>query len=210
METNKKLSAVLQKLHKESDSETWKIFWNLRKGIFRPLKPEDMKDTYIALSAEQGKYIYDLVVAHKSKRIVEFGTSFGISTLYLAAAAKKNNGSVVTTEILPEKVKVARKNFADAGMSSYIEVREGDALKTLEDSPEQIDFIVLDGWADLYVPLLKKLEPRMKDGCIIITDNTNFSTTKKFVYQYLRENTHYYSSAAPVGATEFSVFKKEI
>lgn len=82
-----------------------------------------MKDAYIAVSEEQGRLIFNTAVEKKSTNIIEFGTSFGISTLYLAAAAKVNGGKVITTEILPEKVKVSNSNFEEAKMSNYIELR---------------------------------------------------------------------------------------
>ena len=112
------------------------------------------------LSQQQGQFLYDLLVQRGAKNIIEFGTSFGISTLYLGAAAKVNGGQVITTELLPEKCEVAQENFAQAGLSNYIELREGDAMETLREVPDQVDFLLLDGWNDLYLPILKLIEPR--------------------------------------------------
>ena len=78
------------------------------------LRPEDMKDAYIAISRNQGIFLYDFLIQQKAKHIVEFGTSFGISTLYLGAAAKVNGGQVITTELLANKCKIARANFEKA------------------------------------------------------------------------------------------------
>ena len=184
---------VLQDLHNKADKEFPKILKGLAKGIFRKLRPEDMRHTYIAISRQQGAYIYDLLVKRKAKNIVEFGTSFGISTLYLGAAAKVNEGKVITTEILTNKCKVAQQNFEDAGLQDFIELREGDALETLKDTPSEIDFLLLDGWNDLYLPLLKLLEPRLKKGALIYTDNASFKSAKPFL-NYLNSNPKRYKS----------------
>ena len=67
-------------------------------------------------------------VAVRAKSILEFGTSYGITTIYLAKAAKENGGKVVTTEYLPEKVKRAKLNFIESGLAEYFDVWEGDAM----------------------------------------------------------------------------------
>lgn len=207
IDTNQRLKATLDRMHDESDGEFLTILGGLWKGIFRPLKPEDLEDAYIAVDRDQGVYIYDLALEHEARNVVEFGTSFGISTLYLAAAAKQTDGRVITAEILPEKVKVARANFEEAGMLRYIDLREGDAMDTLKNVPDRIDFLFFDAWSELYVPLLEQLEPKMKDGAILVTDNTNFAGTKKFV-KFLREHPNYDSRPAPVANTEVTVYRK--
>ena len=97
-------------------------------------------DKYIPIVPQQGAFLYMQALAKGAKNIVEFGTSYGISTLYLAAAAKKNGGRVITTEYLPHKAEAARRHFAAAGLADYIELREGDALETLQDIAGGIDF----------------------------------------------------------------------
>ncbi len=185
---------TLDELHTESNNEFPKILKGMSKGIFRKLQPADMKDVYIAISQQQGEYIYNLLVKNKAKHIVEFGTSFGISTLYLAAAAKETNGRVITTELLPNKCKVAQANFDKAQLSDYIDLREGDALETLKyDVADGIDFLLLDGWNDLYLPLLKLLEPKFKKGTIIYTDNASFKSAQPFL-NYINSNPHKYKT----------------
>ena len=102
---------TLDRMHSEASRQGFTLMKGLAKGIFRKLKPEDMKDAYIALSREQGQYLYHLLVEKNAKHIVEFGTSFGISTLYLGAAAKQTGGRVVTSELLTEKCRIAQQNF---------------------------------------------------------------------------------------------------
>ena len=188
-----KIQSVLDRMHKEANSQGLTLIKGLSKGIFRKLKPEDMKDAYIAISKSQGEWLYNLLLEKQAKHIVEFGTSFGISTLYLGAAAKANHGKVITTELLPEKAKVALHNFKEAGLEEWIELRIGDAIETLKNIDNEIDFLLLDGLNDLYLPLLKVLEPKFKKGTLIYTDNTSFKSAKPFL-EYLKVNAQKYRS----------------
>lgn len=172
---------TLTRLHNSASKEMGQILLGLSKGIFRKLQPKDMKNAYIAISRKQGEYLYDLLLERRAKNIIEFGASFGISTLYLAAAARKNGGKVITTELLVEKCTKAQQNFREAGLENYIELRQGNALKTLKDIDSKIDFLLLDGWNDLYLPLLILLEPHFKEGTLIYTDNASFRSAKPFL-----------------------------
>lgn len=204
---DKNISQTLTRLHKSSRKDLPNIMKGLAKGVFRKLKPEDMKNAYIAMTEEQGMFMYDTIIKNNSRHIVEFGTSFGISTLYLAAAARKTNGKVITTEILPNKCKKAGQNFEEAKALDVIELREGDALETLKDVEKGIDFLLLDGWNDLYLPLLKILEPKFQKNCIIVTDNANFSGAKPFL-NHVRQSKHYTSQNLKLegGRTEYTIY----
>ena len=190
---NEKVLKTLDRMHQEASSQGLVLMKGISKGIFRKLRPEDMEEAYIAISRSQGELLVDLLVEQGAKHIVEFGTSFGISTLYLAAAAEKTGGKVITTELLASKCEVARKNFEDAGMEEIIELREGDALETLKDIEGDIDFLLLDGWNDLYLPLLKVLEPKFRKGTLIYTDNASFKSAQPFL-EYLQAHPEMYKS----------------
>jgi predicted O-methyltransferase YrrM len=113
----------------------------------------------------------------RARNIVEFGTSFGISTLHLAAALRDNGGGrLIGSEFEPSKIKRARDNLTAGGLSDLVEIREGDAMQTLaRDLPETIDFVLLDGAKSLYPPILSLLEPRLRDGALIVADNADDS-----------------------------------
>jgi predicted O-methyltransferase YrrM len=134
-----------------------------------------MKEFHLAVSQETATLLYMLARAAKARSIVEFGTSFGISTLHLAAALRDNGGGrVISTEFEPSKVAKARANFTAAGLSDLVEVREGDALETLASGlPEQIDLVLLDGAKSLYLPVLALLEKRLRAGALIVADNAD-------------------------------------
>src|SRR5262245_58206719 len=113
----------------------------------------------------------------RARTIVEYGMSFGISTLHLAAALRDNGGGrLITTEFEPSKVVRARENLAAAGLADLVEIREGDALRTLSaDLPEQIDLLLLDGAKALYPEILDLVASRLRLGAFILADNADYS-----------------------------------
>ena len=135
------------------------------------------KSAYLAVSRDTAQLLYMLVRSTGARAVVEFGTSFGISTLHLAAGLRDNGGGrVITTEFEPSKIERARENFVAGGLDDLIEIREGDALQTLaHDLPEQIDIVLLDGAKTLYLPVLKLLEEHLRPGALIVADNTDKS-----------------------------------
>jgi predicted O-methyltransferase YrrM len=131
----------------------------------------------LAISRETGTLLYMLARATRARSIVEFGTSFGISTLHLAAALRDNGGGqVITSEFAPSKAARARATFAEAGFADLVELREGDALETLaRDLPDVIDLVLLDGAKGLYPAILDRLESRLRPGALILADNADWS-----------------------------------
>jgi predicted O-methyltransferase YrrM len=136
-----------------------------------------LKDAPLAVSRETGHLLYMLARSSRAKAIVEFGTSFGISTLHLAAALRDNGGGrLITTEFEPSKVARARDNLIAGGLADLVEIREGDALKTLATNlPESIDLLLLDGAKALYPAVLDLVESRLRPGAFIVADNADYS-----------------------------------
>jgi len=128
---------------------------------------------YLNISPEFGQFLYTCVRSTNAKRIVEFGTSFGISTIHLAAALRDNGGGeLISTELEETKALQARKNLANAGLSYLVDVRIGDALDTLKTGIKgKIDLVHLDGALSLYLPVLKLLEPHLREGALVIGEN---------------------------------------
>lgn len=135
-----------------------------------------LKDLWLPVSQETGALLYMLTRSSCARTIVEFGTSFGISTLHLAAALRDNGGGrLITSEFEPSKVARARQNLADGGLIDLVEFREGDALKTLSaDLPETIDLLLLDGAKSLYPEILSLMENRLRHGALIVADNADY------------------------------------
>lgn len=136
-----------------------------------------VKDAHLAVSRETGTLLYMLARAIGARSIVEFGTSFGVSTIHLAAALRDNGGGrLIGSEFEPSKVARARANIAAAGLSDLVDIREGDAMQTLAgDLPASIDLVLLDGAKGLYPAILSFVEPRLRPGALVVADNAQWS-----------------------------------
>lgn len=130
-------------------------------------------DNFLNVSAELGRFLYICARARRARRIVEFGTSFGISTIHLAAALRDGGGGqLVSTEIEPSKAQRAQQNLAAAGLDQVVDIRVGDALETLRGGVGgNIDLVLLDGAWSLYLPVLELLEPHLNPGALVIGEN---------------------------------------
>jgi predicted O-methyltransferase YrrM len=145
------------------------------------------EDRYIPVSAEGGKLLYALVRGARPETVVEFGTSFGISTIYLAAAVTDNKaGQVVTTELSSRKAETAQANLAAAGVGGPVAILAGDALQTLADVPGPVGLVLLDGWKDLCLPVLRLLEPRLAPGALVVADDITFPSMADYL-AYVRD-----------------------
>ncbi len=154
------------------------------------------RKVYMAVGRDFGNLLYSLARSTKAKTVVEFGTSFGISTIFLASAIRDNGaGKVITTEFEPEKAERAKKNLAAAGLDQWVEFRVGDALETLSNFTDDIDMIFLDGAKGLYLGVLKLLEPRLRSGGIVASDNTDHDGMETFL-EYIRDCRNGYTSSA--------------
>ncbi|OBI40035.1 O-methyltransferase [Mycobacterium colombiense] len=172
-----RVASTLDRMYAESKSQMSLL--RERRGTFdRPMtaqeRAEAMSEFYIPVTPEAGRLLYSLVRATRPATIVEFGMSFGISAVHLAAAVRDNGtGRVVTTELSDTKIAAAKQTFAETGLDDLITILEGDALSTLADLAGPVDFVLLDGWKDLYLPVLELLEPRLSPGVLVIADNAS-------------------------------------
>lgn len=174
-----KVSALIDRLFAEADAAE-NARWPSTRGVDRSdylAYYGRLKDQPLAISRDTGKLLYMLARAIGARNIIEFGTSFGISTLHLAAALRDNGGGrLIGSEFEPSKIKRARENLAAGGLVDLVDIREGDALQTLaRDLPDAIDFVLLDGAKTLYSPILSLLEPRLRSGALIVADNADDS-----------------------------------
>lgn len=156
----------------------------------------ELRHVYMAIAKDFGNLLYALVRSSNSKHVVEFGTSMGVSTIYLAAALKDNGGGrLITTEFEPEKIERARANLTTAGLGDFVEFRAGDALESLNSElPDAIDFVFLDGAKLMYLDVLKLLEPNLRQGSIVASDNTDHEGLEEFLSYVRNPNNGYVSS----------------
>ncbi|MFD8619196.1 class I SAM-dependent methyltransferase [Streptomyces sp. DSS69] len=157
------------------------------------------QEIYMPISADGGKLLYNLVRSTRPARIVEFGTSYGISTLHLAAAVRDNHtGHVFTTEMSPAKATAARHTFVETGLDELITVLEGDALQTLAELEAPVDFLFLDGWKNLCLPVLQLLEPHLAPGTLVVADDVELHELAPYL-AYVRDAANgYHSVTFPV------------
>ena len=154
----------------------------------------------IAVADEVGELLYLLAFGRRAHTIVEFGTSLGVSTIYLASAVRDaGEGVVIATELQPEKARRAAANLAEAGVADVVDLRVGDALETLRDLPGPIDFLFLDGWNDLYLAVLEMLEPCLPPGALVAADMSRDDPHHARYRAHMRDPAHgYFTSELPL------------
>src|SRR5580658_3962369 len=177
-----RLKALLGRLHAESDKQMPLLVEHFREHGGHSIGGSEQqiqtgrtfwRDKLVALEPAKAEFCYLLCRAMNAKRIVEAGTSFGVSTLYLAAAVRDNGGgSVVATEYELEKVQAARSHWAEAGLADFIDLRVGDLRETLKSLQGPIDFMLMDIWTPMARPAIALVAPHMRAGAVVIADNT--------------------------------------
>lgn len=176
-----KIQDTLKDLFNDSKYDMLKMLRSSAKSILRPMQPSDFSEVYLSISKEQGEMLTQLIIDRNIKNIVEFGTSFGISTLFMAQGIIKTNGQIITTELIQSKANQAIQNFRRAGVLDHIDVRIGNAMETLQNHNQSIDLLFLDGWKDLYLPLFNLLDHNFHKNTMIYVDNADMSDVKSFL-----------------------------
>jgi predicted O-methyltransferase YrrM len=179
-----KLESLLADLHGRSDAQiaAMESFDAGRASQAQPPAEAEIKafrrDKLVALDRDKAEFCYQLCRASRARRIVEAGTSWGVSTLYLAAAVRDTidaaggAGEVIGTEYEPDKANAARAHFEQAGLSRFIDLREGDLRETLKHIGGPVDFMLVDIWIAMARPALEMVTPHLRPGAIVICDNT--------------------------------------
>jgi predicted O-methyltransferase YrrM len=188
------IEATLVALFDDAKYDRIRIIKGLAKSRIKPIQPIDFKHAYLSISKEQGVDLVKLIQENNLKSIVEFGTSFGISTLFLAQGILKTGGSIITTELIASKATKAIENFKKAGVDTLIDLRIGNAIDTLKNHNKQVDFLLLDGWKDLYLPVFEILEPNFHKGTIVYVDNAEMAGTQSFLKTVAQTNKYYLES----------------
>jgi predicted O-methyltransferase YrrM len=202
---NEELGAYFTARAQEADFD-WNAF-DARTNQF-------LSDKLVALDREKAEFCYQICRALRAKRVVEAGTSFGVSTLFLAAAVRDNvradggEGVVIGTEYERGKAKAARANFAESGLSAFIELREGDLRETLVDVGAPVDFTLIDIWTPMARPALELITPCLREGAVVIADNTaQFPEAYRDYFEFINDPANRFRTMTlPFeGGLEFSV-----
>ncbi len=214
-----RVAAVLERLHAEATRQIPALIgWYLRRKLSsffgrasaEPLaRWAGMERFHVPLDRAQGAFLYLLARSMSARRIVEYGTSVGISTIYLAAAVRDNGGGlVIGSELAPAKVAAARAHLAEAGLAEWVEVREGDARETLRDLGGPVDLGLIDGWPELALEMGRLIGPQLRPGGVLVADNVR--TFRRILAPYVAHMQGgaggFLSATLPLkGGTEFSV-----
>jgi predicted O-methyltransferase YrrM len=220
------LERMLARLHDASDAEVASVMAHYEahvgeNGLPRADEADQLKkfmsDKFVALDRDKAEFCYQLCRAMGARRIVEVGTSYGVSTLYLAAAVRDNmrvsggTGVVIGTEYEPTKARVARRHFAQAGLSKFVDLREGDLRDTLKHIDDPVDFVLLDIWFNMARPAVEIITPHLRAGAIIICDNTQqYRTTYASYFEFINDPGNGFSTMTLpfAGGLEMSVHSK--
>lgn len=194
---DQRVAAALDRMYAETNEQMPRLR-DMRDALSTARTSQERADAmsafYIPVTPEAGRLLYSLVRASRPATIVEFGMSFGISALHLASAVRDNgSGRVVTTELSADKIAAAKQTFADTGLDDLITILEGDALSTLAGLDGPVGFVLLDGWKELYLPVIKLLEPHLSPGALVVADNTEMADTQPYL-DYVRNAENGYVS----------------
>ncbi|WP_019280721.1 O-methyltransferase [Rhizobium grahamii] len=124
-----------------------------------------------AVGRETGQLINILAKSLEKPVILELGTSFGYSGIWLAEAARAAGGRLITMELHEYKSAHAKGMAIKAGLADWIDFRIGDAVEMIGHLTDGIDFVLVDLWKDLYLPCLEAFYPKLNPGAIIVADN---------------------------------------
>lgn len=176
-----RVRTLLAGLHREADrSERWLILKGIDqlprlltgRGIDWNRFGPRLSESSICIDRSQGAFCYLLARAIGARTIVEFGTSFGVSTIWLAMAVRQNGGGrVIGTEFVASKAERARENLRAAGLDDLVEIREGDAIDSLREIDGPVDFLLNDGFPPAMLPVARLVAPRMRKGAVLVSDN---------------------------------------
>ena len=199
-----KLAALLERLHGQSEAQRGEISaYYKRRGEAGELNWDGldadahgfMADKLVALDRDKAAFCHALCLATGARRIVEVGTSHGVSTLYLAAAVRQNGGGVVVgTEHEPTKATIARAHFAEAGLTDLIELREGDLRQTLKTLTGPIDFALMDIWTEMARPAIELIAPHLRPGAVVCADNTGWRAPYAAYFAFVEDPANGFST----------------
>jgi predicted O-methyltransferase YrrM len=203
------LDALVSRLHEQSAKQAEEIstYFAMRARETRPITPDDpdkkrfMSDKLVALDREKAYFCYQLCRAIDARRVVEIGTSYGVSTLYLAAALRDNGRDeggtrvVIGTEYEPLKAGRALEHLRSAGLSEYVDLRVGDLRETLAGLKGPLDFVLVDIWTPMARPAIEVVAPHLRTGAIVVCDNTDtYQEEYSDYFTFINDKTNRFST----------------
>jgi predicted O-methyltransferase YrrM len=163
---DKEIQAVLNEYHQRLATEN-----RLMRELPRAEGLKRRDDFLLAVGEDVGRFLNMMVKSANAQSILEIGTSYGYSTLWLAEAARATGGKVISLEIEGNKSAFAQSKMESVGLGEYVEFRVGDALESIRQATEMFDFVLVDIWKDLYIPSLELFLPKLSPGAYVLADN---------------------------------------
>ncbi len=177
---------------------------------FEQENPHEIPNSEKVLAIGRNTGIFYNILLHtmKAKNILEIGLSTGYSTMWFADAISKTNGNIITIDFDQKKIERAKKNFDDAKVDNFIEIRHGDALEVLSEISQEknfqnfFDFVFIDADKERYIQYFDSVLPLVKTGGIIGADNILYPERfQKFTIPYVehvRKNPKIKSVTIPI------------
>lgn len=160
-------------------------------------------DQLISVGPVVGGLMNGLIKGVGAKSILELGTAYGGSTIWLAEAAQSTGGRVVSIDIAGPKQAYARQMLDRAGLGESVEFLTRDAVAAINDLAGPFDFVLVDLWKDLYIPCLDAFYPKLSPGALVVADNATYPPDAyREVKRYrdaVRSKPHIESILVPVG-----------
>jgi predicted O-methyltransferase YrrM len=197
------LQALVDRLHAQSTGQSTELVryfaQRMQAGDLNWNRLDDaanrfLADKMVSLEPLKAEFCYLTCRALRAERVVEVGTSFGVSTLYLAAAVRDNErdsgarGLVIATEYEARKAAAARRHFEAAKLAHLIDLREGDLRETLKIIEGPVDFVLMDIWTEMVRPAIELVAPHLRSGSVIVCDNTaQFADAYADYFAFLRD-----------------------
>jgi predicted O-methyltransferase YrrM len=207
LKLDSKIEAVLEQYHERIEAEN-----ALQQSL--PIE-EGMKrrdEFLLSVGVETAIFLNTLAKSAQSKVILEVGTSYGYSTVWLAEAARANGGIVITLEYDAQKAAYARQKIEEAGLLDFVVFKVGDARETITEITEGVDFVLLDIWKELYLPCFDLFYPKLNKNAWVLADNMIFpphSRPEATAYrQHVKATNAFDSVLLPIGSgIELSLYK---
>jgi predicted O-methyltransferase YrrM len=196
-----RVRGLLENMHSAADRDDPALLAKAR-GKSDDERHAILGEAFIPVDRNAGRLLYTLVRTSTPGTVIEFGTSFGISTIYMAAAIRdRGEGVLITTELHAGKADKAREYIRDAGLLDVVDLRVGDALETLKNVERDVSVVFLDGWKPLYLPVLRLLEPALQPGALVVADDIHLFPEPLAPYlAYVRDAANgYVSVTVPIG-----------
>ena len=161
------VTAVLEAYHARMQEEL-----GTRQAAAQAGLKDALRDQFLlSVGPESGHLINILARSLKAPNILELGTSYGYSTIWLAEAARSTGGRLTTMELHDYKAAHARDMAGKAGLAEHVDFKVGDAVQMIAELPDGIDFVLIDLWKEFYLPCLEAFYPKLNPGAIIVADN---------------------------------------